>query len=268
MHGIEVQSLRIVDAVQPGFPVLAAVDGADEHAVGADRVPALRVLEPHIEQRQRRAGTEIRFDRGLDVRQQFRVDDARLGIEVLEHLLFAAPVDLLFPGGARVGAVQNDAVVANHPALGVGRELYREQIALDRDLRLRPGLAFIVRGDDHPPQPDRDQALAGPGRSHQRALGHVRAHQCRRIERILKGSGNVGRRRGKARQGDEQPDPNIDRSPHVRHPLFMHLLRPAVGGDRGRPYERPLFAGLQHYRTLPAATWSAVRWISSPAAVA
>ena len=88
------------------------------------------------------------------------------------------------------------------PALPRGGEVGRHQIDTDRDARLRPAAALIVRIQDVSALPDDDDAVARDGGAVQDPLRGERAHLRRRIEHVDVGCAPRTRRdeQGKRRE--------------------------------------------------------------------
>lgn len=138
--GVEVELVLVVQALADVFPVLAAVAGLQQRAIGTDGQAVLFVGEPDVQQR-------------------------RFAAEVLE---------LPGPGAAGVVADEDLRIVPDRPALALVDEEHRGEQLAGRHLGLGPGLAVVVGEQDMPTVADRDQPLAGMGDAEQQAAGGLR----------------------------------------------------------------------------------------------
>jgi hypothetical protein len=153
-----VVALGVVDAVGSGRPGGAAVAGGEDEVEGAHRIAVALVVEPDVEPRQ--IGALRRHPPGLGEHGvEFGVAAAgarRVGID--DALRDLPAVELQRPGGAAIGAVQDDAVVPDGPAALRAREVHRGEVDADRHRRLPPARAVVVGQQHMAALPDRHQA--------------------------------------------------------------------------------------------------------------
>ncbi|MNE42695.1 hypothetical protein D3C80_1368410 [compost metagenome] len=183
------QALRIVGAVLHRRPGATAVQGAQDQVEHADRVAALRVDEPDVEERLVGAFVDQSLALGDELRPLLVV---RLGagqrLVVGEHQLADLPaVQLLLPAGAAIAAVQHHAIVADRPALLGGGEMHRVEVGADRHAGLLPALAGILGIQNVTAQADRDQPITRARHIAQRAARCQFARAGRQVQHIHEG---------------------------------------------------------------------------------
>ncbi|MNH16330.1 hypothetical protein D3C79_759670 [compost metagenome] len=182
----QVQALRVVAALQPWRPVLAAVASVQQQVENADCKAVLFVSEPDIQKR---------FV-GAFLHQPFSFRDQRrptfvlrcglgLGAVVGQHLFAQhAAVQLLLPTDTAIAAVQDHAVITHRPALLGAGETHGIEVGTGRHAGLLPMAAVVIGIQNVPTRPDSYQARANAGYITQRADRCQGAGHGRQIQHI------------------------------------------------------------------------------------
>ncbi|MCY1296695.1 hypothetical protein D9M70_460990 [compost metagenome] len=259
-HGVEVQAFRVVEAgdIRPAAPAIA---GVHDHPVGADRPAFGGVVEPHIQQRPRRS----RRGAGLDVvegeqrvveragqrlvvrrRRAGRLQARHLGLgPALHQGVEAVAVELLEPGRAAVGAVQDHAVVADGPALALVDEVHGGEQQVDRHRGLVHAAVGVAQ-EDVAAGADHHQPRAEPLQ-----VGERRPHGAgRRLRGALQAVGQGRGEGGGAQRGDAQrTDAQAEQQPE--HGAMGSLHGAFSGSEKeGRPGGAPRGGGVARVSVL------------------